>query len=68
MKARSLVQKEIDEQWWASIFRFVRRQVEALLTTTSKNHRKKLKNCPRDKINLLEGEMSDQLKYLITFN
>ena len=28
-KARSLVQKEIDEQRWASIFRFVRREVEA---------------------------------------
>ena len=42
MKARSLVQKEIDEQWWASIFRFVRSQVEASLKTTSENHRKKL--------------------------
>ena len=42
MKARSLVQKEIDEQWWASIFRFVRRQIEASLKTTSENHRKKL--------------------------
>ena len=31
MKARSLVQKEIDEQCWASIFRFVRRQFEASL-------------------------------------
>ena len=41
MKARSLVQNEIDEQWWASIFRFVRRQVEASLKTTSQNHRKK---------------------------
>ena len=41
-KARSLVQKEIDKQWWASIFRFVRRQVEASLKTTSENHRKKL--------------------------
>ena len=38
MKARSLVQKEIDEQWWASISRFVRRQVEASLKTTSENH------------------------------
>ena len=35
MKARSLVQKQIDEQWWASIFRFVRRQLEASLKTTS---------------------------------
>ena len=42
MVARSLVQKEIDEQLWASIFRFVRRQVGASLETTSENHRKKL--------------------------
>ena len=42
MKARSLVQIEIDKQWWASIFRFVRRQVKASLKTTSENHRKKL--------------------------
>ena len=35
MKARSLVQKEIGQQWWVSIFRFVRRQVEASLKTTS---------------------------------
>ena len=42
MKAKSLVQKQIDEQWWASIFRFVRRQVEASLKTTSENHKKKL--------------------------
>ena len=42
MKARSLVQKELDEQSWASIFRSVRRQVEASLNTASKNHRKKL--------------------------
>ena len=42
MKARSLAQKEIDEQWWASIFRFVRRQLEASLKTASENHRKKL--------------------------
>ena len=37
MKARSLVKIEIDEQWWASLFRFVRRQVEACLKTTSEN-------------------------------
>ena len=36
------MQKEIYEQWWSSIFRFVRRQVEASLKTTSKKHRKKL--------------------------
>ena len=53
MKARSLVQKEIDEHRWASIFRFVRRQVEASMKTTSENHRKKLENCPRDKVTLL---------------
>ena len=41
MKARSLVQKQINEQRWASIFRFVRRQVEASLNTTSENRRKK---------------------------
>ena len=35
MKARSLVQKEIDERWWASVFRFVGPQVEASLKTTS---------------------------------
>ena len=53
MKARSLVQKEIDEHRWASIFRFVRRQVEASMKTTSENHRKNLENCPRDKVTLL---------------
>ena len=68
MKARSLVQKEIDEQWWASIFRFVRRQVEASLKTTSENHRKKLEKLSGDKINLLGGEMSDQLRCLIILN
>ena len=31
VKARSLVQKETHEQWWSSIFCFVRRQVEASL-------------------------------------
>ena len=68
-KARSLLQKEIDKQWWASIFRFVRRQVEASLKTTSENHRKKLKKkLSKDTINLLGGEMSNQLGYLITLN
>ena len=43
MKARSLVQKKVDEQWWASIFRFVRRQFEASLKSTSENHRKQIK-------------------------
>ena len=45
-KARSLVQKEIDKQWWASIFRFVRRQVEASLKTSSEHQRKKLEKLP----------------------
>ena len=66
--ARSLVQKEIDKQWWAFIFRFVRRQVEASLKTTSENHRKKLEKLSENKINLLGGEMSDQLRYLIILN
>ena len=42
MKTGSLVQKEIDEQWCASIFRFARRQVEASSKKTSDNYRKKL--------------------------
>ena len=37
------MQKEIDEKWWAFIFRFVRRQNEASLKTTSENYRIKLK-------------------------
>ena len=40
MKARSLVGEEIGKHWWASIFRFVWRQVEASLKTTSDNHGK----------------------------
>ena len=42
VKARSLVQKEINEQLWASVFRFVRRQLDTSLKTTSENHRNKL--------------------------
>ena len=42
MKARSVMKEEIDDQWWAPIFHFERRQVEASLKTTSENHRKKL--------------------------
>ena len=68
MKAKSLVQKEIDEQWWASIFRFVRRQVEESLKTTSKNHRKKLEKLSERQDKPLGGEISDQLRYLITLN
>ena len=55
MKARSLVQKEIDEQWWASICRFVRRQVEASIKTTSENHRIKLEKLLERQDKLLGG-------------
>ena len=60
MKARALVQKEIDEQWWASIFRFARRQVEASLKTTLKNHRKKLEKLAKRQDNSL-GRRNDVL-------
>ena len=40
MNARSLVQKQIDKQWWASIFHFMRCQVEASFKTKSENLRK----------------------------
>ena len=40
VKARSLVQKEVGEEWWAPIFRFVSRQIDGSLKTTSENHRK----------------------------
>ena len=56
MKARSLVQKKIDEQWWAFIFRFVRRQVEATLKTTSENHKKKLDKLSERQNKPLKGE------------
>ena len=42
VKARSLVQKEINEQLWASIFRFLTRQLDASLKTTSENHKNKV--------------------------
>ena len=42
VKARSPVQKEIDEHWWANLFRLVRFQVETNLKTTPENHRKRL--------------------------
>ena len=70
VKARSLVQKEIDEQWWASIFRsfLPRRQVEANLKTTSENHQKKLEKLPDRQDKPLGGGMSNQLRCLITLN
>ena len=42
VKARSLVQKEINKQLWASVVHFVSRQLETSLKTTSENHRNKL--------------------------
>ena len=42
VKARSLVQKEINEQLWASVFRSVSRQLDTSLETTSENNRNKL--------------------------
>ena len=68
MKARSLVRKEIDEQWWASNFRFVSRQVEAIFKTTSENHRKKLEKTSERQDKPIGGKMSDQLRYLITLS
>ena len=67
-RARSLVQKETDEQWWASIFHFVGRQVEASLKTTSEHHRKKLEKLSERHDKPLGGEMSNQLRCLITLN
>ena len=63
-KARSLVQKEIDKQWWASIFRFVRRQVEASLNTTSENHRKKLEKLSERQDKPLGGRNERSVKVL----
>ena len=63
-KARSLVQKEIDEQWWSSIFRFVRRQVEASLKTTSENHRKKLEKLSERQNEPLGGQNEQSGKVL----
>ena len=39
VKFRSLMQKEINEQWRASIFRFLSHQNDESLKTTSENHR-----------------------------
>ena len=63
-KARSLVQKEIDKQWWASIFRFVRRQVEASLNTTSENHRTKLEKLSERQDKPLGGRNERSVKVL----
>ena len=63
-KARSLVQKEIDKQWWASIFRFVKRQVEASLNTTSENHRKKLEKLSERQDKPLGGRNERSVKVL----
>ena len=62
MKARSLVQKEIDEQWWAAIFRFVRRQVDLSLKTTSENYRKKLEKLPERQNEPLGGRNGRSVK------
>ena len=64
MKARALVQKEIDEQWWASIFRFARRQVEASLKTSLKNHRKKLEKLSKRQDNSLGRRNEQSVKEL----
>ena len=50
------IEKELNKQWWASIFRFVRRQVEASLKTTSENHRKKLEKLSERQDKPLWGE------------
>ena len=63
-KAISLVQKEIDKKWWASIFRFVRRQVEASLKTTSENHRKKLEKLSERQDKPLGGRNERSVKVL----
>ena len=68
MKARSLVQKEIDEQWWASIFRFLRRPVEASLMTTSENHRKKLEKLSERQNKPLGGRNEQSDKVLDNIN
>ena len=62
MKARSLVQKEIDEQGWVSFFRFVRRQSEASLKTTSENHRKKFEKLSERQDKPLGGRNEQSVK------
>ena len=64
MKARSLVQKKIDEQWWASNFRFVRRQVYASLMTTSENHSKEIEKLSERQDKPLGGRNERSVKVL----
>ena len=64
MKASSLVQKKIDKQWWASIFRFVRHQVEASLKTTSDNHRKNVEKPSERQDKPLGGRNERSVKVL----
>ena len=56
--------QEIDEQWWASIFRFARRQVEASIKTTLKNHRKKLEKLSKRQDKPLGGRNEQSVKVL----
>ena len=58
------MQIEIDEQWWSSIFRFVRCQVEASLKTTSENHRKKLEKLCERQDKPLGGRIERSVKVL----
>ena len=64
MKARSLVRKEIGAQWWASIFRLLRRQVEESLKTTSENHRKKVEKLSERQVKPLGGRIEQSVKVL----
>ena len=68
VKFPSLLQKETDEELWASVFRIVRRQVFANIKKAEENHRKSWKNCPKDKISRLGGEMGNQVLILTTLN
>ena len=56
--------REIDEQWWASVFRFVRRQVEASLKTKSKKFRKKFEKLSERQDKLLGGQTERSVKML----
>ena len=64
LNARSLVQKQIDEQWWASIFHFMRRQVEASFKTTSEKHRNKLEKLSERQDKPLGGRNERSVKVL----
>ena len=54
------MQNEIDEEWWASVFRYVRRQVEASLKTKLKNHRKKFKKKLSERQDKPLGDQNEQ--------